>query len=93
MQMQVAKLVSGLFDRYSLLRNNNVETNLQRFSYGRRRFAACGCWTQLSLAENAARQWLLIVVSFVVLYYAVRTEALLRQRSAIFATASVAAGA
>jgi len=43
MQMQVAKLVSGLFDRYSLLRNNNVETNLQRFSYGRRRFAACGC--------------------------------------------------
>jgi len=44
--MQVAKLVSGLFDRYSLLRNNNMATNLQRFSYGRRRFVACDCRTQ-----------------------------------------------
>jgi len=35
--MQVAKLVRGLWDRYSLLRNNNMATNLQRFSYGRRR--------------------------------------------------------
>ena len=146
LQMQVAKLVSGLFDRYSLLRNNNMATNLQRFSYGRRRFSACDCWThgrrkdffqgvgprgeicflsleiektmffannfkiqggprppcppsdahgwtQTSLAENAARQWLLIVASFVVLYCAVWKEALLRQRSAIFATAAVAAGA
>jgi len=40
--MQVAKFVSGLFDRYSLLRNSDMATNLQRFSYGRRRFAACG---------------------------------------------------
>jgi len=40
MQMQIAKLVSGLFDRYSLLRNNNMATNLRRFGYGRRRFAA-----------------------------------------------------
>jgi len=46
LQMQVAKLVSGLFDRYSLLRNNNMATNLQRFSYGRRRFVACDCRTQ-----------------------------------------------
>jgi len=37
--MQVAKLVSGLFDRYSLLRNNNMATNLQRFSCGRRRLS------------------------------------------------------
>jgi len=36
--MQVAKLVSGLFDRYSLLRNNNMATNFQRFNYGSRRF-------------------------------------------------------
>jgi len=43
LQMQVAKLVSGLFDRYSLLCNNNMATNLQMFSYGRRRFAACDC--------------------------------------------------
>jgi len=41
--MQVAKLVSGLFVRYSLLRNNNMATNLQRFNYGRRRIAACDC--------------------------------------------------
>jgi len=27
--MQVAKLVSGLFNRYSLLHNNNMATNLQ----------------------------------------------------------------
>jgi len=39
LQMQVAKLVSGLFDRYSLVRNNNMATWLQRFSQGRRRFA------------------------------------------------------
>jgi len=38
--MQIAKLVSGLFDRYSLLRNNNMAENLLKFSYGRRRFAA-----------------------------------------------------
>jgi len=54
--MQVAKLVIGLFDRYSLLRNNNVATNLERFSYGHTRSAACDCCTQTSLAENGARQ-------------------------------------
>jgi len=55
-----------------------------------------GMWllnTDTSLAENAARQWLLIAVSFVVLYYVKRgmneKEALLRQRSAIFATVAV----
>jgi len=64
LQMQVAKLVSGLFDHYSLLRNNKKGNKSQRSSYGRRRFAACDCWTQTPSAENA-RQWLLIVVSFV----------------------------
>jgi len=29
MQMQVAKLVSGLFDRYSLLRNSDMATNIK----------------------------------------------------------------
>jgi len=80
MQMQVAKLLRGLFDRYSLLRNNNMAANLQRFSYGRRRFAACDCWTQTSLAENAARQWLLVVVSFVVLHCAVLKEAWMKEK-------------
>jgi len=42
----------------------------QRFtsSYGSRRFAACDCWMQTSVAVNAKRQWLLIAVSHVVLY-------------------------
>ena len=38
LQRQVAKLVSGLYCRWSLLRNNNMATNLQRFTsnYGRK---------------------------------------------------------
>ena len=80
LQMQVAKLVSGLFERYSLLRNNNMAANLLRSSYGRRRFAACDCWTQTSLAENVARQWLLIVVSFVVLCCAVWKEEWMKKK-------------
>jgi len=42
LQGQVAKLASGLFYCWSLLRNNNMATNLQRFTsiYGSRRFAA-----------------------------------------------------
>jgi len=53
---------------WSLLRNN-MATNLQMStsSYGRC-FAACDCWTQTSLAGNAAKQWLLIEVSHAVLY-------------------------
>jgi len=79
LQMQVAKLVSGLFDRYSLLRHNNMATNLQRFSYGRRRFASCDCWTQTTLAENAARQWLLTAVSLVVLCCVVWKQAWMKK--------------
>jgi len=47
---------------------------------GRRRFAACDCWMQTSLAENAARPSLLIVVSFVVLYCAVWKEAWMKKK-------------
>jgi len=45
LQRQVAKLASVLFHRWSLLRNNNMATNLQRFTSnnGRRRFTACDC--------------------------------------------------
>jgi len=32
-------------------------------SYGSRRFAACDCWTQTSVAGNAAKQRLLIAIS------------------------------
>jgi len=71
--------------------------NLQRFSsiYSNSVLShnACKCWTQLSLADKAARQWLLILVSHVVLYCLKRSigekEALLRQRSAIFVTVAL----
>ena len=47
-QRQVAKLASGLFYCWSLLRNNNVFSNVQRLtsSYGSRWLGACVCWTQ-----------------------------------------------
>ena len=50
LQMWVAKVASGLFYCCFLLRNNNMATNLQRFTlyYGGRRFAAWDCWTQTS---------------------------------------------
>jgi len=52
---QVAKYTSGLFYCWSLLRNNTMATNLQVFAwtYGSRRFAACDCWTQTSVANLA----------------------------------------
>ena len=52
---QGAKLASRLFYCWFLLRNNNMATNLQMFtsSHGSRRFAACDCWTQTSLARLA----------------------------------------
>jgi len=44
LQRQVTKLASGLLYRWSLLRNNNMPANVQRFaSNNGRRFAACGC--------------------------------------------------
>ena len=54
LQRQVAKLASGLFYCCCLLHNNDLATDLQRFTsnYGRRRCAACDCWTQtLNLAK------------------------------------------
>jgi len=50
LQRQVAKLASVLFCDWSLLRNNKMATNIQRFTSnnGKRRFTACDCWTQSS---------------------------------------------
>jgi len=50
LQRWVAKAASGLFYSWSLLRNNTMATNLQRFAlyYGGRRFVAWDCWTQPS---------------------------------------------
>ena len=63
LQRQVVKLASGLFYRWSLLQNNNMATNLHRFtsSYGSSRFATCDCWTQTSWqvmqGDRAASTW------------------------------------
>jgi len=72
-QKEVAKYSCGSYYCWSLLRNNGMAADLQRFtsSYGSRRFAACDCWTQINiLAGNAmtTRQWLLIGERLVVLY-------------------------
>jgi len=45
-----------------LSRDNNMATKVH-FSYGSRHFDACDCWTQTSVAGNAARQRLLIAIS------------------------------
>jgi len=60
LQRQVVKVASGLFWCWSILRNNTVATNPQRFTiyYGSRRFVIC-CMRLLNvdiLASNAARQ-------------------------------------
>jgi len=50
LQRRVVKVARGLFCCWSLLRNNTVATNPQRFTlcYGSRRFVAWNCWTQTS---------------------------------------------
>jgi len=40
---------------------------------GRRRFAPCDCWTQTSVAGNAARQLVMMAVSHVVSYFMKRS--------------------
>jgi len=64
----VTKLASALFCCCSLLRNNKMAMNLQRFtsSYDLRwimRFSACDCRPQKSLTGDAAIQWLSGVAS------------------------------
>jgi len=50
LQRRVAKVASGLFYCWSLLRNNTVATHLQRFTlnYVSRRFVAWDSWTHTS---------------------------------------------
>jgi len=75
LQRQVAKATNGLFYCWSLLRNNNMATNLQRFTscYGSRRFA-CMCLLNADfLSGNATRQWQLIAVSHVHIYFVKRS--------------------
>ena len=58
LQRRAAKVASGLFCYWSLVRNNNMATNLQRFTlyYGSRRFVAGDCWTHTS--------WKVLLLSF-----------------------------
>jgi len=69
------KVTSGLFYCWSLLRNNNMATNLQRFTLycGSRRFAAWHCWTQTSWHVMQWDSDTLIAVSHVHLYFVKRS--------------------
>jgi len=75
LQRRIAKVVSGLFYCWYLLRNNNMATNLQRFTlyYGSRRFVARDCWTQTSWQVMQRGSDMLIAVSHVYLYFVKRS--------------------
>ena len=70
-QRLAAKVASGLFYCWSLLRNNNMATNLQKFSlyYGSRRFVAWDCWMYPSGQVIQRDSDMLIAVSHVHLYF------------------------
>ena len=65
LQRRVVKVARGLFCCWSLLRNNTVATNPQRFSlyYGSRSFVAWDCWTQTSLQVMQRDSDMLITVA------------------------------
>jgi len=68
-------IAKALFRCWSLLRNNNMATNLQRFTsiYRKRRFAALRLLNSVISEGNAARQRLLIEVNHVpVISYCVK---------------------
>jgi len=71
----VAKVASGLFYCWSLLRSNNMATNLQKFTlyYGSRRFVAWDCWTNTSWQVMQRDSEKLIAVSHVHLYFLKRS--------------------
>ena len=75
LQRRVAKVASGFFYRWSLLRNNTVATNPQRFTvyYGSRRFVAWDSWTQTSWQVMQWDSDKLIAVSHVHLYFVKRS--------------------
>ena len=70
LQRQVAKVVSGLFYCWFLLRNNTVATHLQRFTlnYVSRRFVAWDSWTHTSWQVMQRDSHMLKGVSHVHLY-------------------------
>jgi len=72
---ECSNVASGLYYCWSLLRNNNMATNLQRFSlcYGGRRFVAWDCWTQTSWQVMQRDSDMLIAVTHVHLYFVKRS--------------------
>jgi len=78
LQRWVVKVGSGLFYCWSLLRNNTMATNLQRFTlyYGSRRFVAWNCWTHTSWQVMQRDSDVLIAVSHVHLYFVKRSMSL-----------------
>jgi len=73
-QRWVTKVASGLVYYWSSLRNNNMATNLQRFTlyYGSRRFVAWDCWTHTSCQVMQRDSDMLVAVSHVNLYFVKR---------------------
>jgi len=75
LQRRDAKVASGLLYCWSLLCNNNMATNLQRFTlyYGSRWFVAWDCWTQTSWQVMQRDSDMLIAVSHVHLHFVKRS--------------------
>jgi len=75
LQRWVAEVARGLFYCWFLLRDNNMTTNLQRFTlfYVSRRFVAWDCWTQASWQVIQPGSDMLIAVGHAGLYYVKRS--------------------
>jgi len=75
LQSRFAKVASGSFCCWSLLRNNTVATNSQRFTlyHGSRRFVAWDWWTHTSWQVMQGDSDMLIAVSHVHLYFVKRS--------------------
>jgi len=75
LQRRVANVASGLFYCWSLLGNNNMATNLQKFTlyYSSKRFVAWDCWTHTSWQVMQRDSNKLIAVSHVHLYFLKRS--------------------
>jgi len=75
LQRWVAKVASGLFYCWSLLRNNNMATNLQKFTlyYGSKRFVPWDCCTYTPWQIMQRDRNTLIAVSQVHLYFVKRS--------------------
>jgi len=75
LQRRVAKVARGLFCFWTLLRNNTLATNPQRFTlnYGSRRFVAWDCWTHTCWQVMQRDSDMLIEVIHVHLYFVKRS--------------------